>query len=210
MHADAREISALVAMPRLLVALGFAVSERTRRGACRVHGGRNPSAFSWRHDGRWYCFSCGAGGDKIALVRAVRKCSFREAVALLAALAGVEFRSFRMSRKEIAQTRWRRTQAERAAWKIVDEVGRFRRNYADALHRAERLCWRIGERLRLAFALEEQDACWDALARLCPAQTFFLAAWNFFFSATADALTRGALASPGERRKIISTWESAK
>ena len=210
MQADAREISALVAMPRLLVVLGFAVNERTRRGTCPVHGGSNPSAFSWRHDGRWYCFSCGAGGDKIALVRAVRKCSFREAIALLAALAGVEFRFRRVSREEIAQTQRRRTQAEHAAWRIVDEIGRFRRDYTDALHRAERLSWRIGERLRLAFVLEEQDACWAALARLYPAQTFFLAAWNFFFSAPADALTRAALASPGERRTIISTWESAK
>jgi hypothetical protein len=51
------DISALVAMPHLLAALGFAVNERTRRCACLLHGGRNPSAFSWRYDGRWCCFS---------------------------------------------------------------------------------------------------------------------------------------------------------
>src|SRR5579872_2375840 len=91
MPGGAREIAALVAMPRLLTALGFAVGERTHRCSCILHGGSNPTAFAWTDAGLWKCHSCGAGGDKIALVRAVRQCRFREAVEVLAALAGVEY-----------------------------------------------------------------------------------------------------------------------
>ncbi|MBZ5502349.1 MAG: hypothetical protein LAN59_08915 [Acidobacteriia bacterium] len=91
MHGDAREITALVAMPRLLASLGFVVNERTRRCACTLHGGSNPSAFAWTDSGLWRCHSCGAGGDRIALIRAVRSCSFGEALRFLASLAGVEF-----------------------------------------------------------------------------------------------------------------------
>src|SRR5712691_2912375 len=94
---DAREIAVLVPTAQLLAALGFDVNERTRRCACILHGGANPTAFSWREDGRWHCFSCGRGGDRIALVRAVCGCSFREAVTFLAQLAGVEYRVQKLS-----------------------------------------------------------------------------------------------------------------
>jgi hypothetical protein len=200
-------VAALVPMPRLLESLGFGVNERTRRCACILHGGSNRSAFSWTEAGLWKCHSCGAGGDRIALVRAVRNCGFREAVTFLAGLAGVEFQNHRLFRAEIAQKRHRRERAERAAWRVNDRVQELRRFYYSAMLRAERLCWRIGERLRHALALEGQGACWDALARLAPTQTFFLAAWNFFFSAPAAALARAALALPDERRAIILTWD---
>ena len=98
---SAREVAALVVMPRLLAALGFEANERTRRGPCPLHGGRNPSAFAWREDGRWRCFACGACGDRIALVRAVRRCSFSEAIRFIAILAGVECEHLFISRERI-------------------------------------------------------------------------------------------------------------
>src|ERR1700729_156521 len=88
-YAEARETAALVPMARLLETLGFRANTRTRRSKCVLHKGTNPSEFAWRHDGLWYCFSCGEGGDRIALVMAARKCSFREASAMLAQMAGV-------------------------------------------------------------------------------------------------------------------------
>lgn len=203
MHADAREISALVAMPDLLAGLGFAVNERTRRAPCLLHSGSNPTAFSWRDDGRWHCFSCGTGGDRIALVRAAKRCSFREAVGFLAGVAGVEFHSRRVSRREIARTRWRQAQAERAAWKIVDEIGRLRRYYTDALHRAERLQRRIGNELLRSCAEVARNDGWERLARLSPVCTFFFAAWNFIWDAKPNLLAHFALASPAQRRQFI-------
>jgi len=63
-------------MPRLLGELGIEANKRTHRGPCPIHGGSNPTAFSWTDAGLWKCHSCGAGGDKIALVRAVRQFPF--------------------------------------------------------------------------------------------------------------------------------------
>jgi phage/plasmid primase-like uncharacterized protein len=200
-----REIAALVPMGHLLKALGFAVNQRARRGPCLLHSGSNPTAFAWREDGRWHCFSCGAGGDKIALVRAVHKCSFREAVTLLAAMAGVEFRLRRVSQWEIAQAQWQRERAERSAWRIVDKIARLRRYYTNTLHRAERLQTRIGGEILHAYAetARDRDRGWERLARLAPVCTFFFAGWNFIWEATPDVLVRFALASPTERRRLI-------
>jgi phage/plasmid primase-like uncharacterized protein len=200
---DARQIAALVTMPRLLTALGFEANERRRRGPCPVHGGRNSSAFSWHEDGRWHCFSCGAGGDRIALVRVVRRCSFREAVQFLAALTGTEFRSLRVSRREIAQTRQRRERAEHAAWRIADEIGLLRRYYTDAMHRAERLQERIGNEVLRSSTEAAHEAAWERLARLIAVRTFFFAAWNFVWDAKPDTLTRFALASSTKRRQFV-------
>jgi hypothetical protein len=92
----------LAPMARLLEALGFDVNKRTRRCACLLYGGSNPSAFSWAESGIWYCYSCGAGGNRIALVRAVRRCHSRGALEFLALLADVTLGRRRASREEIA------------------------------------------------------------------------------------------------------------
>lgn len=108
-----RDIAALVPMPILLESLGFTVNERTRRAPCRLRSGTNPSAFSWHEDGRWHCFSCDEGGDKISLVRAMKQCGFREAVQFLAALARVEYQADRIPHDEIA-----RLQSDRDALRV--------------------------------------------------------------------------------------------
>jgi hypothetical protein len=200
---DPRQIAGLVSMARLLEALGFSVNERTRRAPCRLHSGSDPTAFSWREDGRWHCHSCGAGGDRIALVRATHRCSFRETVEFLAALAGVEFRPKRVSRREIAERRRQREQAEHVAWQIADEAAQLRRHYTDAMHRAERLQGRIGNEIFRSSSEATRETAWARFARIVPAHTFFFAAWNFVWDAKPDTLVRFVLASPAERRRFI-------
>jgi hypothetical protein len=124
---DAGEIAALVPMPRLLEALGFEVNKRTRRCACVLHRGANPTAFSWREGGRWRCFSCCAGGDRIALVRDVRKCGFHSAVGFLATLAGVEYKPALLSRETIAcQKRLRERETAEADSLLAQEFAAWR------------------------------------------------------------------------------------
>jgi CHC2 zinc finger len=200
---DPRQIAGLVPMARLLEALGFAVNERARRAPCRLHSGSNPTAFSWREDGRWHCHSCGAGGDRIALVRTTHGCSFREAVEFLAALAGVKFRPTRLSQREIAQGLRRREQTEQAAWQIADETARLRRYYTDALHRAERLQERIGNEILRSSSEATRETAWGRLARIVPAHTFYFAAWNFVWDAKPDTIVRFVLAPSAERRRFI-------
>jgi phage/plasmid primase-like uncharacterized protein len=198
-----REIATLVSVPELLRNLGFEVNERARRARCLLHSGSNPTAFAWREDGRWHCFVCGKGGDRIALVIAVRQCSFRDAVAYLAQLAGVEFRARSVSRREIEHRQQRRERAERAAWRIADEIGRLRGYYTDALHRTDRLQSRIGKELLRSGTENARDSAWNRLARLAPACTFFFASWHFLCDATPNALARFALAKPSKRRAAI-------
>jgi len=201
----AREIAALVPMARLLCALGFSVNERTHRSACVLHGGSNPTAFSWREDGRWCCFSCGRGGDKLGLVRGARGCGFRDAVQFLARLTGVNYAPRRIPRAEIEHARKQHERAERAPWDVTDRVFALRSYYHAAMLRAERLSWRIGERMKGAPA--EAEAGWAALARLAPAQTFFLAAWHLFTNAPAGTLAQAALTTPAGRRRMILVEE---
>jgi len=202
MATDAHEVAKLVPMTRLLEALGIAVNERTRRAPCILHGGSNPTAFAWRDDGRWRCFSCGASGDRIALVRAVRQCSFRGAVEFFAVLAGVRYRPRSVPQREIQRARMRRERAQRAAWRIRDEMLCLRRYYADGLRRAERLWDRIGRNVLLACD-DEHEAVWAKLARLAPAATYLLAAREFLNRADAALLARFVLASPVERHALI-------
>jgi len=121
MQSDARQIAALVPMVVLLAALGFTVNPHTRRCACILHGGNNPTALSWTVDsGLWRCHSCGAGGDRIALVRAVRQCSFREAVEFLAGIVGVEYHAGKLSRTEFERARQQREAELATARLLVD------------------------------------------------------------------------------------------
>jgi phage/plasmid primase-like uncharacterized protein len=203
MSANAREIAALVPMPRLLEALGFRVNEKTRRGPCLLHGGKNPTAFAWREDGRWCCYSCGAGGNHFTLIRAVRNCSFPDAVGYLAGLAGVEYLPGKQSRPEFEAAAQRRERAARAAWRVRDEVVRLRGYYANALHRIERLQRRVGHELLTAECEATRMRGWHYLARLAPAATFFLAAFCYLKSADSATLARFALASTADRRTAI-------
>lgn len=63
------------------------------RGACPVHGGDNPQAFSVRpEDGFWICHTRGCGkpgGDAFAFLMGKDGLTFPEAVALVAAYAGL-------------------------------------------------------------------------------------------------------------------------
>ncbi len=108
----AQDIAALVSMPRLLRELGFRVNERSHRCNCLLHGGKNAQAFSWREDGRWFCFSCCCGGDKFTLIEETRQCDFKTALAFLAALAGVSLTDDPKLRADLARARHERRQRE--------------------------------------------------------------------------------------------------
>jgi CHC2 zinc finger len=198
-----RQVSALIPMKQLLVLLGFTTNERTRRCACILHGGSNCSAFAWTATGLWKCHSCGAGGDRIALVQAVRNCGFREALEFLGHLADVQYLPRRASRREIERARMSRERAQDAAWRVRDEVLRLRSYYRDGLHRTERLMARTGEVVLQSRTQAEQDAAWESMARLAPAQTFFSVACGFLCRASGSALVRFALASAEQRRALI-------
>jgi hypothetical protein len=198
-----KAIASLVSMFRLLEVLGFAVDSRKRRCPCLLHGGMNPNSFSWREDGRWFCFACGKGGGRIALVMAVRKCGMRDAASFLAAIAGVRFSMRRRSRTELRRLAEKRQRARRLAWQLRDEIVSLRGVFRDRLLRVERLQWTTGEYLRVATAPEQQEQYWGVLARLAPVVTFFLASFNFLNDADMATLITFVRAPHPARRNMI-------
>jgi phage/plasmid primase-like uncharacterized protein len=200
---NAREVAALVPMVRLLGALGFEAREKPRRCACILHGGSNRSAFSWTEAGLWKCHSCGAGGDRIALVRAVRNCDFHAALEFLGLLVGVQYSPRPASRREIACARASRERTQAAAWQLRDEVLRLRSYYRDGLHRSERLTARMAEVAFSSSTQAEKDRAWELMARLAPVQGFFYAGYDFHCRASNSGLVRFTLASSEQRRTLI-------
>ena len=200
---SAKEVASSVGMRQLLELLGFETNARSSRCPCLLHGGRNRTAFSWREDGRWYCFSCGRGGDRIALVRAVKKCGFRDAVVFLARMAGVRFRIHRTCAGELRRIAKIRQRAQQLAWQLRDEIVAVRGSYRDRLHRADRLQRIIGEDLRCTLTPEKQEQQWNLLARLAPVVTFYLAAHYFLNQADPPTLISFVRASNSARRKMI-------
>jgi CHC2 zinc finger len=205
---DARELAALVPMSALLSMLGFDVNERTRRAPCLLHSGSNPTAFAWREEGRWHCFSCGRGGDRIALVRAVRQCSFCDAVEFIAVLAGVEYKPGTVSREALeVQKRIRESETAQAdvllhlelsAWRNEqDEVARLeaiRRNAGkrlDAIYRGEPERWR-----------DEMEHAWGALAEVC--RQMPRAAARYYVISFAPAKDRFVFALDAQAREQLT------
>jgi hypothetical protein len=214
----AREIAALVPMPRLLAELGFQANERTRRCPCSLHGGSNPSAFSWTDSGLWHCHSCGRGGVKIKLVRIVRTCSFREASEFLATLAGVEYKPGFLSRESIEyQKRMHERESadtdallglEFAAWcearDVVLQLEGIRRNASkrlQAIHRGELERWP-----------GETDLAWETLAEVSRQMPRAAAAYNVIsfapskdrFAFAIDAAVRQELTNQALEREWIA------
>jgi len=165
---NAREVAALVLMSRLLAALGFTVNERTRRCPCVIHSGSNLTAFSWSEEGLWHCHSCGAGGDRIDLVRAVRQCSFGEAVEFFATLAGVRVADGEFSaERRCVQAKCEADQvAARFLLNAENNALREARQNLWALNRLQRkVSRRLGEleNGKPERRPEEIDWAWDAL-----------------------------------------------
>jgi hypothetical protein len=124
-------------------------------------------------------------------------------VEFLGHLAGVQYSPRQASRREIERARMRRERTQNAAWRVRDEVLRLRSYSRDGLHMAERLMARMGEVVLHSRTQAEQDAAWECMARLAPAQTFFFAAYDFLCRSSGSALVRFALASPEQRRAFI-------
>ncbi len=194
-------------MAELLAALGFQVNLRTHRSRCVLHGGENPTAFSWREDGRWHCFNCGAGGDQIALVRTVRDCGFREALAFLAELAGVPVEDARPARAEIEKRR----RTEKAASTLEMTERALLLGYRAAILRLEKVRAHAGTRIAAleAGATErfprETEAAWSALAAVAQDLPRAAAAYSLL-AFSAPAVRAEFVLHPGERAGMIERF----
>jgi DNA primase len=86
-----------LSFPALAAALGLDISDYKQRkhgqewyGACPVHRPKqNSTSFSYNQSGAYFCFSCNAKGrGALDLIKAVKACGFKEAVAFLEPFVG--------------------------------------------------------------------------------------------------------------------------
>jgi hypothetical protein len=204
----ARDIAALVPMPRLLDELGFAVNQRSRRCQCVLHTGKNPGSFSWTDDGKWFCFTQCGGGDRIALVMAARRCDFKSALQFLAALAGVNLNESAKFRDELARARRERKRREIEQARLRATERRAFLETRSNILRLERLRQNAGRRLaallggidRERFS-GEVDLAWAALAFVADHAPQAAAAYAVI--AFSNLETRLQFASHPERRASL-------
>jgi hypothetical protein len=180
-----------------------------------LHGGNNASAFSWRDNGRWHCFSCGAGGDRIALVQAAKQCSFSKAVEFLSALAGVEHCRDALQHSEVKQMQRQRQAlrsdaktllaAEKQSWLeardsvlLLEAIRRDASRRLGAIHFGQLELWSGEGEVLWATLAEVHKLMWRTVARyyaisFAPAEERFAYALdNLKLGAAVDgALERG-------------------
>ena len=132
-------IADLIPMPELLRELGFHVNQRTRRCACFLHGGKNPSAFSWIESGQWFCHSCNLGGDRIELMKRVRGCDFKDALRFIAQLAGVDIANHRPTFSQLEEHRQKEAGLDVATEKLRLLEGHLRARYREEIFDLERI-----------------------------------------------------------------------
>ena len=109
-----REVATLVSWPRVLEEAG-ADPGRGGRTRCHLHGGDNPSSFSYDETiGRAHCFACEWSGDKIAFLQATLGLDFSTALARLAEMAGVRLSFHKPDRAELARAKAHRNALEAA------------------------------------------------------------------------------------------------
>lgn len=206
----AKDVAALVPMPDLLDTLGIQINTRSRRALCPLHGGTNISAFSWRDDGAWFCFSCGKGGDKFTLVQEIRKCNFMEALRFLAAMAGIKLADLDSTeaRRQLAVAKRKERRIKTACKKLqglerdlllaaCDEAFSLRKLRRTA--GARLVAIREGEEPRFT---DEEAVAWDALA-LVARQELRASTRHTFLAFTSPTDRADFALNPRERERII-------
>ncbi len=207
---NATQIKAKVPMAELLRELGFDISERSRRTSCRIHGGRDRTAFSW-NESVGHCFSCGFAGDKIALVQAVLKCDFRQALQYLANLAGVGISDDRPSFSQLHKHREKEAETDIATEKLRLLEGHMRASYRGEIDDLERIKELASDILKAKHERSECDResewAWKALQFAYEHLPAVLAGYSILSFANAPDRARFALYSEEADRIAQETRE---
>lgn len=144
------QIKLIIDPEMLLDYLGFHIIRKTPkelRGACKVHGGDNPTAFRFNLESKtWCCYTRHCEGDSdrdiIGLVEKITNQSFYDSVKFLADLVGVDLtnqeklseeylklKQQQEMRKEIKQTQSSTLVTNYYPEEIIEELIKNRSNY---------------------------------------------------------------------------------
>lgn len=214
MAADSQPKIARIAAPMvaLLETLGVQqINTRTHKALCPLHSEKTAS-FSWKENGLWHCFGCGAGGDQISLVKAIRKCDFREAVKLVAAVAGVPLGD---NREMLAALRAEKAKTEKEMCDMQRWLDRHieprRARAAEILRQLRVIRAGASETLRAILSGQreekfpgELELCWYALGFVLQRQPIAAAAYQIL-SFAPPAMLSVWVREPDKRRELI--WD---
>jgi DNA primase len=134
-------------------------------GRCPLHDERTGSCSVNPSKGVWHCFGCGKGGDIFWFVRLVRGCSFNEALAFLAARAGIEMNGFQPSPELSAKVA--AIKAQRDADAAFEKFCAERTEAISCEHRRLGQAATVAEDALRAGTLSppESEMAWDVLKR---------------------------------------------
>lgn len=139
----------------------------TKRGRtyvclCPFHSEKSPSCTIYPDTGSFYCFGCGAGGDIISFVRQYEHLDYREAVELLAGIAGVQVPLDTAVNKEESRMKGRILELNRAAARFF-----FRRLLEDGDKRGLRYLANRGLKPEILkkYGLGYAPQSWDLLTK---------------------------------------------
>jgi hypothetical protein len=186
----------------MLRELGWRVRPRNRAD-CRLCSGRSTGTVSFR-ERVWHCHRCHAGGSVYDLVMAARGCSFREALSLVAGIAGVPLQrdvpAAEAKRQLQAQRQWRE-RTRRAAEGLAAAEKQLWLKCRDRIHQCDRV---------LAGAGPWTERLWQrAQAALVLQRDFLLPAHTVLsFGAVAER-TRFVMAGRAGRAEICASILSA-
>ncbi|MCH3906719.1 MAG: DNA primase [Sphaerochaeta sp.] len=97
-------------------------SKLVRRGNdywcnCPIHGEKTPSLVIHDDKGTWHCFGCGKGGNIFTIVQEMEKCSFIQAVEMLAQQAGLQLEEMSPEERE-------RSDMREALFELYDRISK--------------------------------------------------------------------------------------
>jgi len=133
-----------VSMADILTALNVKSRTRGNRTICPVHNGNNETLSFNETKGAWYCFSCGEGGGKVALVSKVYGYKPQQALRWIAGIAGIELDQWTSTQalQHAAAMQQAAAKANRLVeWRnqVIDELREQRDLFQDLYYWARRI-----------------------------------------------------------------------
>lgn len=112
MNYTAQEVLDRVRVSDIVSALGIHLPRRGNRTKCPIHRGDNPTFSFDEKKGVWYCFACGEGGGKVALVRRALGYEPKASLEWIAELAGVPLAKWTRDQMQVRSADLKSAEAE--------------------------------------------------------------------------------------------------
>lgn len=205
-HLDAAAVREAVTLWDLFRIFKVKTHGPNRADCFLCEGGR--SATLAVHGGLYHCHRCGAGGDVFTFVEHMRGCSFPEALAFLADVAGIRPETG-ISREEIARRQRQRAELDQVTSRYEAMERAERLSLAEQSRSLARTARLTSDRLIEIYEgsperFPREAACWErTLSELPDQERRVLAAYNLL--AFGPVETRVGFVLHPERREQLTT-----